>query len=145
MVPNPKPELMRDEFWASAFLPHDPFYEELTTEFRRGVVSGTEEDLRWGRMAMASITDAALWPLAFRLVQLAVKFPRADFVESLVFFLSQERTLARLNHLRGNLSDEYVLEMRTLVGDLQSLLSGANDADMADQLTLVKQTLSQEP
>lgn len=93
MIPNPNPELMRDEFWASAFLPHDPFHNELTTEFRRGIVSGAEEDLRWGRMAMASIIDAALWRLVFRLLQLAVALPRAEFVESLTFFLSQERTL----------------------------------------------------
>jgi hypothetical protein len=144
MIPNPNPELMRDEFWASAFLPHDPFHKELTTEFRRGVISGTEEDLRWGRMAMASITDAALWPLAFRLVQLALEFPRAEFVESLTFFLSEERTLARLHPLMGNVSDERGHEMLKLIRDLQSLLSSASDVDMADQLKGMEQLLSKE-
>jgi hypothetical protein len=144
MVPDANPELMRDEFWATAFLTDDPFRHELTTEFRRGVVFGTEEDLRWGRMAMASITDAALWPLAFRLIQLALEFPRADFVESLTFFLSQGRTLARLNHLRESVSDECVVEMLKMTCDLQSLLSNANDVDMANQLSDMKQLLSKE-
>jgi hypothetical protein len=144
MVPDANPELMRDEFWEAAFLTNDPFRLELTTEFRRGVVLGTEEDLRWGRMAVASITDRALWPLAFRLIQLAVEFPRADFVESLTFFLSDERTLARLHRLRKNVPNECVLEMLKLTGDLQSLLSNAGDVDMANQLSAVKQLLSKQ-
>jgi hypothetical protein len=142
MIPNSDPELMRDDFWASAFLPDDPFHHELSTEFRRGILYGTEEDLRWGRMAMASITDAALWPLVFRLVQLALESPRAEFVESLGFFLSQERTLARLNQLIGTVSHRRVCEMLDLIRDLQSLLSSANDVDIASQLKDVKELLS---
>lgn len=141
MIPSPDPGLMRDEFWASAFLPNDPFCHELSTEFRRGIVSGTEEDLRWGRMAMASITDAALWPLAFRLVQLALELPRAEFVESLTFFLSQEDTVARFRRLSVNVSGERAREMLSLIRDLQSLLSNMGDVDMAKQLMSMKQLL----
>lgn len=129
------PELLRDEFWENAFQADDPFQSELKTEFRRGVVYGGEDDLRWGRMAIPSITDEALWPLLSRLIELAARFPGADFVEGLVFFLSQSATLQRLQSvLPRSPSIEQARRLERLTDELVQHLMARRDSDLADDL-----------
>ena len=130
------PELLTDEFWESAFQADDPFQSELKTEFRRGVIDGGEDDLRWGRLAIARITDEALWPLLSRLVELATRFPGADFVESLVFFLSQSATLQRLQSATPKSpSIEQAHRLERLTVKLVQHLVARRDSDLADDLT----------
>lgn len=127
------PELLTDEFWDKAFQADDPFQGELKTEFRRGVMTGSEDDLRWGRMAMASITDEALWPLLFRLIELAARFPGAEFVESLAFFLSEEATLQRLLKESPKLpSIERARQLEHSTAMLTERLMARRDSDLVD-------------
>lgn len=136
------PELLRDEFWESAFQADDPFRSELKTEFRRGVVDGGEDDLRWGRLAMASITDAALWPLLSRLIELAARLPGAEFVESLVFFLSQPATLERLQRATAQSpSIELARRLEQLAEALVQQLTLRRDSDLAAALAPFREVL----
>ncbi|WP_153067432.1 hypothetical protein [Steroidobacter cummioxidans] len=129
------PELLNDGFWEKAFQADDPFRNELKTEFRRGVVYGGEDDLRWGRMAIPSITDEALWPLLSRLIELAVRFPGADFVEGLVFFLSQSATHQRLQRATPRSpSIEQARHLVRLTEELVQHLMARRDFDLADDL-----------
>lgn len=138
------PELLADEFWEKAFQSDDPFQSELKTEFRRGILNGSEDDLRWGRMAMASITDEALWPLLPRLIELAARFPGAEFVESLVFFLSDEATLQRLLEGISKVpSIERVHRLEQLTAILTQHLVERRDSDLADDLTRFRALLRQ--
>jgi hypothetical protein len=135
-------EIQSDDFWSVAFDRSDPFYDGYAAEFRRGVEFGNEEELNWARLALYSITDSALLILVDRLLELAGKRVHADFVESLVFFLSNRQTLDRvLMSLR--LSPEITsLDLKQRSESLRAALKSSGATDLATQLAGFESALS---
>ena len=129
------PILLDDKFWESAFDPNEPFRPEYVTEFRRGIVEGGESDLAWARMAIYGISDSALWPIILRLVELAVSRPRAEFVESLAFFLSSDEALSRLRHSPKRLSPRDSKAALNQLAGLQQKLTDQGEDDLSQRLS----------
>ena len=90
------PRLSTDVFWAEAIDPLTSFAPEARTEFRRGLASGSVDDLAWARLILHSITDVGLCPIVARLLELAVATSDAEFVEPLTLFLTNPKVVDRL-------------------------------------------------
>jgi hypothetical protein len=142
LLAEPKEILLQDDFWAAAFDDADPFREDFLRYFRLGVIAGDEVGLAWGRMAICGIADIALWPLIDRLLYLSNLFPRADFVESLVFFLRREANLARLSQLIGDILPDELAIAAKHIDELQAKLEGLGDNDLSVELEGFKKVLT---
>jgi hypothetical protein len=125
---------MTDSFWEAAFDPRDPFREELIGEFRRGVIHGQSRDLTWVRMAIYSLSDGALWPVVGRLVQLADIDPSAEFVESLVFFLSNPESLERVRTAMSAVPPDAMVAALNATESLMTKLTKRGDIDLSRRL-----------
>jgi hypothetical protein len=137
-------ELTSDEFWSHAFRADDPLRLNYEAGFRRGIVEGQEDELAWARLAIYALVDKALLPVLARLISLAVDMPGAEFVESLAFFVSEPRTVSRLEpHL-----EHATPEARDgLVRDISSLrdkLKNRGDPDLADRFAEIHRATSRE-
>ena len=126
--------LMSDAFWEDAFELDDPFRPQLITEFRRGVVYGEADGLAWGRMAVYTLSDTALWPVISRLLQHAIKDPSADYVESLSFFLSKPENISRLQRVLQNIGLDEKQQTAAAIVELRDQLFARRDDDLADML-----------
>lgn len=136
------PKLLEDAFWEFAFDRNEPFRTEYVTEFRRGIVEGSENDLAWARMAIYGISDGALWPIILRLVDLGVSRPRAEFVESLAFFLSSEQALSRLREGSGCVTPHDLSAALHFVSELQKTLTDQGEHDLAQRLRAFRDLVS---
>ncbi len=134
MMAEPAMLLLSDEFWDSAFDPRATFYEELRTEFRAGILHGNEDDLAWAHLGIRSITDRALWPILERLLQWAIAKPGAEFVESLVFFVSDENVLPRLKHLAAGQTQHARIDAEKHTKTLAAELVKMGATNLAEQL-----------
>jgi hypothetical protein len=138
---DPEKILLEDEFWLSAFDPRDPFRDELVTEFRRGVIFGVKDDLKWGYMAIPSIADAATGPLIKRLIELACLMPLEIFVDSLVFFLSNPKNELRLQKLIAAESSGSRNSLFDRINELQSEIRRTRSEDFSNELNAFKRML----
>jgi hypothetical protein len=135
MMPETDALLSSDEFWESAFDPRATFYEELRTEFRAGILDGNEDNLAWGHLGIRSITDRALWPILNRLLQWAGAMPGGEFVESLVFFVSDEHVLPRLQRLVADQAQPARTKAETYTRTLAAELVKMGANNLAEQLS----------
>jgi len=124
--------LRSEEFWKNAFKANDPLRCDYADAFRRGIVEGREEDLAWARLAIYGLTDDAIVPIVARLIGLATRFPGADFVEPLSFFVSDETTLSRMKPILIGSSLQLRTEMSVGISALQTELNFRKDHDMAE-------------
>jgi hypothetical protein len=136
------PLLYNDEFWENAFETQETFRNEYLSEFRRGVISGNEDDLAWGRMAIYGITDKALWPILRRLINLAVAHPNAGFVESLAFFLSSDDARPRFQRLIVGWPTSDLASVAEAISTLQVQLRSRGDEDLAARVESFRQLLA---
>jgi hypothetical protein len=123
-----------DGFWDTAFDENSPFRREFLTEFRRGLVEGAESDLAWARLAIHAITDCALWLVVLRMNELAAGMPRAEFVESLSFFLASDRTLVRLRENAKGVPNLEFQKALMHLNRLQLELRNLGDHDLSGRL-----------
>ena len=138
-------DTLDDEFWKGAFDANDPFYDGYVTEFRRGIIRGGEEDLRWARLALYSISDSALLTIISRLLMLSRDNPGADFVESLVFFLSNPLTIARVRRLLISKETVTLMDLSTNSAQARSALHERGDSDLESRLLIFESCLSESP
>ena len=134
MVSETNANLQDNGFWDDAFEKDALFHSHFVSEFRRGLADGSRDDLAWARLAVHAIRDCALWPIVMRLTELAARMPRAEFVESLAFFVSDENTLRRLRQGLGAIKNS---ELQRALGDcatLQLELKNMGDKDLSDRL-----------
>lgn len=134
MATEVNPILLDEKFWESAFALNEPFRPEYITDFRRGIVEGRESDLAWARMAIYGISDSALWPIILRLVELAVSLPRAEFVESLAFFLSSDEALSRLRQSLKRVPPRDSSAALNHLAGLQQKLTDQGEHDLSQRL-----------
>lgn len=118
--------LFDDEFWRTAINPAAAFRDDGQAEFRRGLIDGNEDDLAWSRLLIYDVSDQAIWQIVVRLIELALGMPRAEFVECLVLFLSNEQSLSRLRATLSSLSDEQILATSRHADALFAVLQDAD-------------------
>jgi predicted nuclease of predicted toxin-antitoxin system len=82
------------------------FAPEARTVFRRDLVEASVDDVAWARLVLHLISDAGLWPITARLLELAVATADAEFVEALILFLTNPKVVARRRTRLADLPDE---------------------------------------
>jgi hypothetical protein len=121
-----------DRFWTAAFDPNGAFYDELRTEFRRGLVEGAETDLNWARLGLHDVTPGALWPILMSLCRHATRNAgRGQFVEALAIYINNPTSL--LHGPRGAVawSDGEKVQCAREMRELAGVLEERGDSDLA--------------
>jgi hypothetical protein len=123
------PRWLDDAFWDTAFDQRDPMKEKYLHEFRRGLMEGRESDLRWARLAIYALTDSARVSVVNRLLQLAARYPRAEFVESLMFYLQEKDVLSHIYTVLQKLPHDQQSRFVQHLGLIRNRLDAQGDAD----------------
>lgn len=135
-------ELLDPGFWEAAFDIEAPFYDGYVRHLGPAVVEGlpTVIDYHWEGIYYAK--DGAVGPIICRLVFIAAKYPEANFVESLAFFLSHEENTARLENYLKTLSIDLLKELIRVIDRLSVSLKNTGDDDLSDEFISFQQFLS---
>lgn len=100
------PILLEEAFWIEAVDPSTTFAQEARTEFRRGLVDATVDDLAWARLVLPAITDRGLMPISARLLELAAAAADAEFVEPVTLFMMDPKVISRMRAQMQRMSSD---------------------------------------
>lgn len=127
------PELLDLGFWEEAFETGAPFYDAYVQHFGPAVVQELTRVINFHREAIYYAKDGAVGPIICRLIFIAVKCPEEEFVETLAFFLSQQKNTVRMKVYFSKLSLDLLNELIHALDCLAESLKGMGDDDLSDQ------------
>lgn len=132
-----------DAFWNQAFDPRADCYDELRTEFRRGLVTGSGADLNWARLGLHDVSLGALWLVLTALFRHAIRANgKGQFVEALALYIYNPTSAVHGPDGARRWSDDQRAELAAASSELAAVLAIRRDDDMAAWLTAFSRNLA---